>query len=267
MKRKLEMNKIKNYLKSLYDYRYLLKIMIKRDIQNKYKGSYLGILWSLFNPLLQMIVLTIIFSTLFARDIENFALYMISGRILFDFFSMTTTMSIRSLTGTASLVKKIYFPKYIITLSRVISNFIIFLISLLDLVLVIVLTKATISWYIIFIPIYLILFFVFTLGVSLILSTVAVFFRDIEHLYGIVVMILMYFSAIFYPVEILPIKYELLLKLNPLYQFILGFRSCIYYNNGILLDNFLSCLIWSILSIVAGIVLFKKNQDKFILYI
>jgi len=256
-----------DYFKSFYDYRYLLQVMVRRDIKNKYRGSYLGILWSLLNPLLQMVVLTIIFSTLFERSIENFALYMISGRILFDFFSGTTTMSIRSLTTSSSLIKKVYFPKYIVPLSRVISNFIIFLISLIDLALVIVITGASLSWEMLFAPVYLIIFMLFTLGCSLILSTIAVFFRDIEHLYGIVTMVLMYFSAIFYPIDILPKNAEFLLLFNPIYQFILGFRGCVYYNVGISYFNLVVCLVWAVVSLFLGLFLFKRNQDKFILYI
>lgn len=261
------MKKIGTYAKGLYNYRYLLQVMIKRDIKNKYKGSYLGILWSLLNPLLQMIVLTIIFSTLFSRDIKNFALYMISGRILFDFFSTTTTMAIRSLTSTSALIKKVYFPKYIIPLSKVSSNFIVFLISLIDLVLVMVVTGAPLTSAVLIAPLYLFIFLVFTLGVSLLLSTVAVFFRDIEHLYGIVMMTLMYFSAIFYPADILPSKYKILLAMNPMFQFIEGFRSCVYYNIGISYMNLIICSSWAVTALIVGLICFKKNQDKFILHI
>ncbi len=261
------MRKIKDYLKTFYQYKYLLSLMVRRDIKNKYKGSVLGILWSLVNPLLQMIVLTIIFATLFKNRIENFALYMISGRILFEFFSTTTNMSMNSLTGASSLIKKIYFPKYLVPLSRVISNFIIFLISLIDLVLVMLITKANITWTVVFAPLYLVLFFIFTLGISLLLSTVAVFFRDIEHLYGILTMILMYFSALFYPVEILPTEYMGFVLMNPIYQFISGFRDCVYYGNDISSSNLIVCLVWALGSLMVGLVLFKKNQDKFILHI
>jgi len=214
-----------------------------------------------------MIVLTVIFSTLFEHHIDNFPLYMISGRLIYEFFASGTNGTMKSIIDSSALLKKVYIPKYLITLSRVLADFIIFLISLVDLFLVMQITGADFTIYIVYAPLYLLLLLLFTTGMSLILSTIMIFFRDIEHLYGIFVMILMYFSAIFYPVEIIPQKFQFILYANPIYQFIAGFRQSLYY--GLPLDplNLFYCIFAALLSIVIGLVVFEKNQHKFILHI
>lgn len=255
------------YLKTFRKYYYLLTILVRRDVKNKYKGSVLGVLWSLLYPLLHMTVLTIVFSTLFNRTIENFPVYLLCGALLFNFFSTSTSVAMRSVLSSANLISKVYVPKYIITLSKIISGFIFFLISLIVLVIIMLLTKAAITMNILYVPIYLVSLFVFCSGVSLILATVTVFFRDIEHLYGVIITILMYASAIFYPADIIPDKYKIILTINPVYQYIKGFRDVVYYGISPEPYNLLICAVLAIVSIVIGVIVFEKNQDKFILHI
>jgi ABC-type polysaccharide/polyol phosphate export permease len=261
------MKKYITYLKTFNKYYFLLTILVKKDIKKKYKGSFLGILWSLINPLLNMIVITIVFSTLFKSSVDNFPVYLLSGFLLFGFFSSSTSTAMKSVISSASLINKVYIPKYIITVSNTISNFVFFAISLIDLVLIMIVTRADITVNIIYAPIYILLLFLFGCGISLILATITVFFRDIEHLYGVFITVLMYASAIFYPTDIIPDKYQFILTLNPMHYFIEGFRHVVY--NGMPLDlmNLLICCILAAISMIVGIVVFEKNQDKFILYI
>lgn len=261
------MNKYVVYLKTFHKYYYLLTLLVKKEIKKKYKGSFLGLLWSLLNPLLNMIVLTIVFSTLFHESVENFPVYLLSGQLLFAFFASSTTVSLRSVISSAELIKKVYLPKYLVTLSNIISNFIFFAISLIDLAIIMMVTKSVISINILYAPIYLLLLFFFSSGVSLILATVTVFFRDIEHLYGVLTTVLMYSSAIFYPAEIIPEKFQFILTMNPLYYYIKGFRDAIY--SGVSLDfvNLMVCFVLAAISMIIGIFVFEKNQDKFILHI
>lgn len=261
------MEKYMTFYKTFNKYYFLLTLLVKKDIKKKYKGSFLGILWSLLNPLLYMTVLTIVFSTLFNRSIENFPVYLLSGMLLFVFFATSTSASMKSIILAASLIKKVYIPKYVLTLSNIISNFIYFVISLVVLVIIMIATNANISINIIFTPLYLILLFFFSCGISLILATVTVFFRDIEHLYGIFTQALMYASAIFYPAEIIPEKYQFILTYNPVYYFIKGFRDLVYYGMPFDLVNLLLCFILAVISMTIGIVIFAKNQDKFIFHI
>lgn len=261
------MNKYITYLKTFNSYRYLFSLLVKRDLKKKYRGSYLGVLWSLLNPLFYMTILSIVFSTLFNRNIENFPVYLLSGLLLFQFFSLCTTQSMKSIITAGHLIKKIYLPKYLVTLSTILSNFVFFLISMLVLVVIMVVTQASITWYILFAPIYLILFFFFCCGASLILATITVFFRDMEHMYSVFLTALHFLSAIFYPPDIIPSKYQFILTMNPLYYFIEGFREIVYYG---FLPNYLNiavCFLLALISMLIGIVIFEKNQHKFILYL
>jgi len=261
------MKNIRRYIKGLMQYKYLLGLRIKHEIKAKYKNSFLGILWSLVNPLLQMLILSIVFSTIFKSQLPNFPLYMISGKIIFDFFSSGTQGALMSMCTAADLVKKVYFPKYIVVVSNITSAFVIMLISMIDLVLVMLFTGASFSIYLLYAPLYLGLLYIFVVGFGLILSTLNVFFRDMEHLYGILIMLVMYLSALFYPVDIIPEAYRKLLFFNPIFHFVEGFRYATYYATAPDLGNLLYCFSVSMLTMIIGVIVFKKNQDKFILYI
>lgn len=261
------MNRYITYLKTFHNYKYLLSLFVKRDLKRKYKGSYLGILWSLLNPLFHTIVLTLVFSTLFNRDIENFPVYLLCGLLLFQFFSTSTNQSMNSIIGSAHLIKKIYLPKYLVTLSTILSNFVFFLISLVVLAVVMIVTGAGITWHVIIAPVYLILFFFFCCGVSLLLATVTVFFRDVQHIYGVFIIALHFASAIFYPEEIIPDQYRFVLTFNPLYHFIDGFRDLVYVGTLPSILNVVVCMAIALISMVIGVVVFERNQQKFILYL
>lgn len=254
-------------LKTFYNYRALLWEFVKKDIKLKYRNSVLGIIWSMLNPLLIMVVLTFIFSNIFKNSIPNFPVYCLTGRLIYDFFSQATNQSMVSITGKSSLIKKIYVPKYLYPLSRVISSFIIFLISLIPLLIIMIVTgtKLTKMTLLAFIP--LISLFVIALGIGLFLATVNVFFRDMQHLYSVVLLVLMYMSAIFYSVDIIDPRYAFILKLNPVFPVIQAFRDCLL-NGTITGDgNWILCFIYPILSLGIGLFVFYKKQDKFILNI
>lgn len=255
------------YLKTFHNYSYLLSLLVKKEVKKKYKGSFLGILWSLLNPLLHMLVLMVVFSTLFGTSIHNFPVYMLSGFLLFNFYSSSTMTSMRSIISTSSLINKIYIPKYIITLASILSNFVFFVISLIDLILVMLITKADFSFNLLYAPIYLILLFLFSFGISLLLATITVFFRDIEHIYGILITALHFASAIFYPSSIIPEKYQFILTYNPVYNYINGFRDVVYIGGAPSMSNLIICTVFALISMVVGILVFEKNQDKFILHL
>ena len=255
------------HIKEFRGYGYLLGILVKMNVKKKYRNSILGIIWSLLNPLLQMIVLTIVFSNIFSRSIDNFPLYLIIGRLAFSFFSMGTTQAMTSIYTSASLLKKVYIPKYILVLSNVSSVFIITVISIIDLILVMIFTGAAFSIYLLYVPIYLILLFIFVLGIGYLLATIATFFRDMEHLYSVITLVVMYLSAIFYPVEIVPEAFRGLFYFNPVFYYITGLRDCIYSAAAPQLDNIIYCTVAAFVSLVIGSFIFNRNQDKFFRYI
>ncbi|MFL8712007.1 ABC transporter permease [Clostridioides sp. GD02377] len=255
------------YLITFKRYKPLLYEFVKRDIKLKYRNSFLGILWSMINPLMTMIVLTFIFSNIFKNSIVNFPVYCLSGRLLYDFFSQSTNQSMKSITGKSSLIKKIYVPKYIYPLSKVMSTFIIFIISLIPLFLVMILTGVKFSYMNLFIVYPLVTLFIISFGIGLILATVNVFFRDMEHIYSVVLLIVMYMSAIFYSPNIVDSRFVFFMKLNPIYPAICIFRDCILNGYITSMTNIILCAFYSLIYLIIGLFIFYKKQDKFILYI
>lgn len=260
------MKNFKKYMMNFMKFRELLKELVIRDIKLKYRRSVLGMLWSLLQPLLMMIVLTIVFSNLFKRDIPNFPVYLLTGKLIFDFFSQATKASMRSITGNSSLIKKVYVPKYIFTLSKVLSTFITFIFSLIVLLFVVIITKVRVTSAIGFSVFLLIYLLIFVIGLSLILASISVYFRDITHLYDVCIVAWMYLTPLFYPIEIIPEKYKLLININPLYHFISYFRECILYGTVPSLSKNIICVGISVITLIIGMIIFKKKQDNFILY-
>lgn len=254
-------------METLYNYRYLLWEFVKKDIKLKYRNSALGIIWSMLNPLLVMVVLTFIFSNVFKNSIPNFPVYCLSGRLIYDFFAQATNQSMNSITGKSSLIKKIYVPKYLYPLSKVISSFIISLISFIPLILIMIIMRVEPTKMILLSYYPLISLFFIALGIGLVLSTINVFFRDMQHLYSIVLLIIMYMSAIFYSVDIISSKYLFILKLNPIFPIISVFRDCLINGQITGIGNWILCSIYPIIAMTIGLIAFYKNQDKFILYI
>lgn len=256
-----------SYVSNFMKYKNLLNELIVRDIKVKYKRSILGILWTLLNPLLSMFVLTIVFSNLFRYDIENFPVYLITGQIMFNFFAESTSMAMGSILGNASLIKKVYIPKYIFPLSRVLSSFVNLLFALISVIIIMIFMKVKITVSILFVPIAFMYILIFSIGMGLLLSSLNVFFRDIQHLYGVVLTAWTYLTPIFYPVEIIPEQFKWLIEINPIYYMISYFRECVLYGNIPSLQLNIICMIACLISIIAGLWAFYKNQDKFILYI
>lgn len=248
--------------------RNLLIELVKKGIRLKYRRSYLGILWSLIEPILTTIVLVIVFGTLLGKGEGTFPLYIISGRLLYSFFSSSTKGAASSVRKNSSMIKKVYVPKYMYPLSQVLFNFVIFLISLITLIGVAAYCRHCPSilyvWQVI--PA-LVLLLMMTIGIGMILATLMVFFRDIEYLWHVILMLIMYMCAIFYyPRKILKSAWAPILNYNPLYCVINIFR-------GGLLNYYAStwCYIYAtcfaVAALVIGLLVFRWKQDEFILHI
>ena len=252
------------FLLNFSKYRFLLLELVKRDIKVKYRSSVLGILWSFMNPLLMMVVMTIIFSTLFGRTITNFPVYYLSGMLIFTLFSQGSSGALTSITGNAAMLNKVYIPKYMYSLSRVLSNLVTFIFSIIILFLIMIATQAPFSIYILYSFLPVILVVIMTIGAGLLLATVNVFFRDIQHLYKVFTTLLMYGSAIFYPVSIVPEQFQIFFIINPLFAIITLFRDSFYSGTPYDLFNVVYASTFSILLLILGMVMFYKYQDKFI---
>lgn len=242
--------------------RFLLKQLVKRDLTSKYKDSILGIAWSFLNPLLIMIVFTAIFSMLFGRSIDNYPVYFLSGRLIFDFYKSGTQGAMRSIKGNAGLLKKIYVPKYMFTISKVTYEFVNFLISFVILFGVMFVTGAQFHITILFavVPVFLLVILIF--GVGLILAVCNTYFTDVGHLYNVFALVLMYASALFYPMEIVPVTVQKIFTLNPIYCAVLSFRECVVYG---IIPNYYTLAylgVFGFVTLAIGIILFKMYDKK-----
>ena len=258
---------MKQYVKNFTKYRFLLVELVKKGIKLKYRRSYLGILWTLLEPLMTMMVLTLVFGTFFGKDDPPFPVYILTGRLLYSCFSTSTKMAMKSMRQNAAMIKKVYVPKNMYPLSSVIYEYIIFLISLIVLVVVagVLNVKPTIYMLQAIVPLFIL--FVMVLGVGLILSTVAVFFRDLEYIWGVALMLIMYTCAIFYqPERVIGTGNGWVFAINPLYATIANFRDAVF-GRPMGLYNLCFSAIFAFGSLIIGIIIFVKNQDKFILHI
>ena len=258
---------IKNISRNFIKYYDLIIELVLRDIKIKYKRSILGFAWSILNPLLMMIVMSIVFSTIFKTDIKNFPMYLITGQVIFTFFSEATNMAMMSIIGNGGLIKKVYIPKYIFPLSKVMFSFTNMLFSLVAVVIVAIATKLPITPAILLFPLPLIYVFIFSLGVGLLLASYAVFFRDLLHLYGILLLIWTYLTPIFYPITILPENVKKVIMFNPMFVYIDNFREIILYGKVPSLSSNLLCICYSLIALLIGTLAFRKAKDKFIFYI
>jgi ABC-2 type transport system permease protein len=258
---------MKKKLEELMQYRFLLAELVKKGVRLKYRRSYLGIIWSLLEPLMMTAVLTIVFSNLFGRTGYAFPVYVLTGRLLYSYFSTGTKGALKSIQANSAMIKKVYVPKFIYPLSSILFNYVIFLISLTVLIVLCAMYQVWPTIYLLQIFVPLILLLLLSYGCGMILATVAVFFRDMEYLWNIALMVVMYTCAIFYPAErLIKNGNGWLLKINPLYAIIHIFRNAIF-GEPMDLYYLAYATIFSILSVVVGIFIFRKKQDNFILHL
>ena len=254
-------------IEALHKYLFLMKQLIKRDYKTKYLRYILGVMWSFLNPLLMMMVQYIVFSTLFKNNIPNFAAYLIIGNICFSFFSESCSLTLNSITGNAGLITKVYMPKYKYPFTRTVSSIVNLAIALITMLLVCLITGVRFTTAVFISPYFFLCLFIFSLGMGMLLSCIMVFFRDIQFLWCILVMIWMYFTPIFYSIDIIPDAVRWLFQLNPLYIFISSIRSCIMYGTVPLPGTFLKAAIAALVMMLIGSLVFKKAQDSFVLYL
>ncbi|SCJ87003.1 ABC transporter permease [Neobittarella massiliensis] len=263
------MNRLKGYFNALAKYRYLLEDLISRDIKVKYRRSVLGLVWSVLNPLLMMMVISAVFSHIFRFEVENFPIYYLTGSTLYNFYSESTSSAMTSMTGAGALIKKVYIPKYIFPLEKALFAFVNMLFSMIAVVLMIFILRAPVHWTLLLSPIPMLYMLVFCIGIGLILSALSVFFRDLLHLYGVFLTALVYMAPIIYPMEAIAGNKLLVtvVKCNPLYYYIDYFRQLVMKGTIPGLTENLICIGFAVVFLALGLWVFKKCQDKFILYI
>ena len=267
---------LKNILSNFKRYSFLMTQLISRDFKVKYKRSVLGVLWSLLYPILMLAVMAVVFSQMFKFKVEgvNYLVYLMTGIIMFNYFSEASNNAMTSVVSNFSLSNKVYIPKYIFPVAKCLFVGINFLLTLIPWIGIIALSYFGLGEYTCHFTVYFLLLpyiflcmFLFTVGMGLLLSCVSVFLRDIFYIYGIVIMIWNYLTPVFYSIEIIPENLQGLFKLNPLYQFLNAAREVVLYGRSPSMSNLLIITLWGVGMLLIGSVVFKKNQDKFIYYI
>lgn len=263
---------IKRFIYDIKTFTPLLVNLTSRDFKVKYRRSVLGVLWSVLNPLFTMLVITQVFGLLLKIPVENFATYYIVGSSLWNFFSEATSLSMGSVLGGSSLIKKVYIPKYIFPLEKCLFALINLLFSLIAVLVVMLIQGVYPTWTAFLAPLPILYCFIFSTGFSLILSALTVYFRDIQHLYSVLLTVWMYLTPIIYPMEIIEQNDQTgiiksIILCNPLYYYVEYFRDVMMYNTVPGLTDNLLCIGMALLSLALGALIFSKAQKKFILHI
>ncbi len=260
--------KIAGQLNFFLKYRELFFQLIIRDIKLKYRRSVLGYLWSVLNPLLTMIVMFTVFSQMFRFNVDNFAVYLLIGNMLFSFMQNAVNRAMLSIIGSAPLLKKTYIPKYIFTVSSVTSELVNLFFSLIALVLVIVITGSPVTWRIVLVLIPIVEVYLFCIGLGMLLAQAAVFFRDTQYLWSVFSTMWMYLTPIFYPIDLLPQTIQTAVRYyNPMYVYIDMFRNFAMWGNAEVMNMALQGFIIAALVFLLGMWTFTITKRKFILYI
>jgi len=247
---------------SLFEYRELIKNLVVSDLKVKYANSILGFAWSLLNPLLMLIVLYFVFSNVFKSQ-NNFAVYILIGLLAWRFFSIGTSSALNSIVGKPSLVTKIFIPRQILTLSSVLSSLISSTLEFLVLIPLLVVFGDGLKWTIILFPIVQLLFFLIIYGLSLILASMYVYFRDLNQIWEVLLQLGMFMSPIVYPLSVIPEQYRSIYLLNPITCVINMYRD-IFMNGTIPHLNDISIVVVSIVVLLtAGTLTFNKLSRRF----
>lgn len=245
-------------------YFFVISQLVSRELKRKYSRSRLGILWSVLNPLLSMAVLSMIFSTIFQRSIENYPVYYLTGYLLWNLFTSSTNSAMTVLADNQTLLLQVKFPKLIFPLSRICTAFVNFLFSFAAYVVILAVFRIPPDVHMFLLLFITVLILAFSSGLSFILSIGYVFFGDIRHLYSVLLTLWMYLSALFYPVEVLPDPVQTVIRANPIYSYIAGARACMLYGESPTAGQWIRMIVWAAAVYTAGRLVFRYGQDRVI---
>jgi len=253
-----------NILKEIYDYRQMIFSLVRKDLRGRYKGSVLGFLWTFINPLLQLAVYTIVFSYILPTAIDKYYLYLFVGLIPWIFFSSSINGGSSSIVAQKDLIKKIYFPRQVIPISYVTSCFVNMLLSFIVIFIVVLISGVGFNpLALLCLPLIMLVEYILALGMAMLSSAITVYFRDLEHILGILTMAWMYMTPIMYDKSIVPKQLVPILNLNPMTHVIECYRAVLYDKNIPDLESLLSSLALGIFFLVLGFLVFQKLQKHF----
>lgn len=250
-------------IKNLYNYRELLKSNVKKEIRGKYKGSFLGVLWSFLNPLLQVAVYAIVFPYIMRIKTDNYLQYLIIGIIPWTFFITVINQGMIAVRMNAGIIKKVYFPREILPISVAVSGLINFFISCIIILLFCIFGGIGISWHLLLLPLIAIFQFILTLGIVFALSAINIYIKDTEYLVQFIINMLFYATPILYPATLFPEKIRWVLYLNPMTEIVESYRNIFMYHQLPSLNGILYLIVISIIIFGIGLVIFRKLEKGF----
>ncbi len=243
-------------------YWFVIRELTGRELKRKYARSFLGVVWSILNPLLKMAVISFVFSYIFSRTIENFPVYYIIGFTVWTLFATATDSAMTALVDNKELLLRAKLPKHTFIISRINTALVNFIYSIITLTAILVFFRIEITWRIVLIVPVILLVLLFSIGIGFILSIIYVFFADIKHLYEIILVLWMYLSALFYPVSVLPEHVQNVIKVNPLFLAVDISRSVLMYGKTPVMEDWLKLTAYAVVSFICGILIFKKCEGR-----
>ncbi len=248
-------------------YRELIWALALKELKIRYKRSVLGFLWALLNPLLLMIVLTVVFSAFMAQGVPHYAVFLLSVLLPWTFFSQSLTYAADSIVGNGDLIKKVKVAKSVFPIAAVVSNLINFMLSVIPLVLILVVLRFPFHWTWIYLPVPLLALCLLTLGATFFFAAANVFYRDVAHILQNLLNVLFYVTPIIYSVDLIPLKYRWIFRLNPLEYIFNGFRLSVYWGKLPTVESVIACFVCAFAVLFFGYWMFKKHEDEFVFYV
>lgn len=250
-------------LRELYKYREMLKNMVIKELRQRYKGSVLGFLWTFLNPLLMLVIYSLVFSTIMRINIENYSMFLFVGLLPWTFFSTSVLISTGSIVHNGNLIKKIYFPREILPIAVTLTGLVNFLLSLIILVPALLFFKMEITTAVFALPVIIVLELIMVLGFTLLVSSLNVYFRDLEHILGVLMMAWFYVTPIIFPLQMVPTKFLWLVKLNPIAPLMLAYQDVLYYGVVPKWESLGYVFLFSFASLMIGMLTFGHLKRNF----
>ena len=250
-------------VRDLIAFRHLIANMVRRDVTARYKRSALGILWTLLDPLLTMVVMAIVFSTMLGLNIPGYPVFLLSGLIVWTFVNQVVMNAMGDLVGSSAILGKVYLPKSIFSATAVGSGAVNLVISLIPMFFLTFAFQRPVTLALLFLPVGMLIVSLFAMGLGLLMSSLAVRFGDMQNVFGILMRLLMYVSAVFYQVDRLPTWAQTIVRLNPIYHMIELFRSPVYNGTFPSMASMTYTVVWALLALLAGFFVFTRLSDEF----
>lgn len=251
-------------LKELYAYREMIFSLVLKDLRTRYKGSVLGFLWTFVNPLLQLIVYSVVFSVIMRVQMDKYYIYMFVGLLPWIFFCNCVQGGANSVMAGQDLIKKIYFPRLVLPIATVSAAFMNMLFSMVVMFAALFVSGKGITMQIIYLPLLLLLLYFLGLGLAFVFSACNVYLRDLEHILGIITMSMFYVTPVIYPVSMVPERFLKILFLNPMTPMVMAFQDVLYYQRAPHLDTLIIVVAYALIALVAGYFIFQRLQRNFV---